>query len=114
MLVALPLLRAAAVRIVATSLVAAACIASLFFYRDVETAFGQRFVAGYHVHHRVEPAVGAFDEPPVLVVSTHAAHWYGVMAIWAMRLLYVALLFAAPFLTWRWLTRPLRRYESGA
>jgi hypothetical protein len=100
-LVALPLLRAAPVRAFATSLVAAACIASLFFYRDVETAFGRRFIAGYHTHYRVDSAIGAFDEPPTLDVSTHATHWWGVAAVWVVRVGFVALLFGLPLLTWR-------------
>lgn len=90
-----------AVRLGATIAVIAAAVFAITHYRDFETAFGQRFVDGYHVHHRVEPATGAFDEPPVLVVSTHATHWYGVAAIWTLRLLVVAVLFAAPFLVWR-------------
>lgn len=88
-------------RLVATSLVAAACLASLFFYRDAETAFGRRFIAGYHTHYRVDAAIGAFDEPPTLVVSTHATHWWGVAAVWGVRAGFVALLFGLPWLTWR-------------
>ena len=91
-------------RIAVTSLVAAACIASLFFYRDFEMAFGERFIEGYHVHHRVESAIGAFDEPPTLVVSTHTKHWYGLAAVWGVRVGFVALLFGLPFLTWRMLS----------
>jgi hypothetical protein len=88
-------------KVLAIALVAAACIASVFFYGDFETAFGERFIEGYHVHHRVDPAVGAYDEPPVLVISTHAKHWYGLAAVWGVRVAYVALLFGLPFLTWR-------------
>ncbi|HEV2721420.1 MAG TPA: hypothetical protein VG323_15465 [Thermoanaerobaculia bacterium] len=92
-------------RAAATALVAVACLASLFLYRDFETAFGRRFIEGYHVHHRVEHSIGAFEEPPVLVVSTHAKHWYGVAAIWAVRVLYAAALFGLPLLTWRAMAR---------
>lgn len=88
-------------RVAATLAVAAACIASLFFYRGFESAFGRRFIAGYHIHHRSDPAIGAFDEPATAVVSTHAKHWSGLAAIWGVRALYAALLFGMPLLTWR-------------
>ncbi len=101
---ALPLLRTGTVRAAATILVAAACIASLFVYAEFETAFGRRFVEGYRVHHRVEHSIGAFEEPPVLVVSTRAKHWYGLATIWAVRLIYAAALFGLPLLTWHWLS----------
>ena len=101
-------------KVAATLLVIAAGIASLFFYRRFETAFGRRFVAGYQVHHRVDSAVGPYDEPPALVLETHAKHWTGIAAIWAVRLAYAALLFGLPPLVWRVLTPPLRRRESGA
>jgi hypothetical protein len=101
-LVALPLLRAGAVkRSVATTAVIAAGLFALFHYLDFENAFGHRFVSGYHVHHRVDSAIGPFDEPPTLVITTHADHWYGVATIWCVRLLFVALLFGLPVLTWR-------------
>lgn len=98
----------------ATLFVIALEILLLPHYADFERAFGRRFVSGYHVHRRVEHAIGPFDEPPVLVVSTHADHWYGVATIWAVRLLLVVLLFGAPWLTWRWLTPPPRRYGTDA
>lgn len=92
-------------RIAVTLLVAAACLASVFYYGDLERAFGRRFIDGYHVHRRVEHSISSFDEPPVLVISTHAKHWYGTAAIWAVRVLYAALIFALPLLTWRLLLR---------
>lgn len=88
-------------RAAATALVIAAALFALPHYRGFERAFGRRFVSGYRVHHRVEHSIGPFEEPPVLVISTHADHWYGVAAIWAVRLLFVALLFGLPVLTWR-------------
>jgi hypothetical protein len=102
-LVALPLLRAGAVRTrgAATIFVIVVEILLLPYYRDFENAFGHRFVSGYHVHHRVDSAIGPFDEPPTLVITTHADHWYGVATIWCVRLLFVALLFGLPVLTWR-------------
>ena len=101
-------------RAAATVLVVAAGIASLFFYRRFEDAFGRRFVDGYHVHHRVEHAIGPYDEPPALVVSTHAKRWTGVAAIWTVRLVYVALLFGLPLVVWRAFTPPPHRYGTGA
>ena len=88
-------------RAAATALVLAACVASLFFYRDFETAVGRRFIAGYHTHHRTDPAVGAFDEPPTAVVSTHTKSAWGLAAVWALRAAYALLLFGAPLFTWR-------------
>lgn len=102
MLVALPLLRPGAVkRSAATIVVIAAGLFALFHYLDFESAFGHRFVSGYHIHHRVDSAIGPFDEPPTLVITTHADHWYGVATIWCVRLLFVALLFGLPVLAWR-------------
>jgi hypothetical protein len=88
-------------RAAATIVVIAAGVFALFHYVDFESAFGLRFVSGYHVHHRVDSAIGPFDEPPTLVITTHADHWYGVATIWCLRLLFVALLFGLPALTWR-------------
>lgn len=100
---ALPLLRAAAVRTrgAAVAFVVLLELLLLPHYGDFENWFGHRFVAGYHVHHRVEHSIGPADEPPVMVVSTHATHWYGTATIWAVRVGLVVVLFGAPFLTWR-------------
>ncbi len=88
-------------RSAATIVVIAAGLFALFHYLDFESAVGRRFVSGYHVHHRVDSAIGPFEEPPTLVVTTHADHWYGVATIWALRLVATALFFALPLLTWR-------------
>jgi hypothetical protein len=65
-------------------------------YPEFQDAVGTRYVAGYHLHHRVDTAD---DDSPIQVTTVTTDHWYATAAMWLLMMVSGLLLLAAPLVT---------------